>query len=58
MDKYILNLILVIASFIISRYTFYLMNDPEGPNLLIVTILAIVIFSILRLIIRFLLKRS
>jgi hypothetical protein len=58
MNKYILNLILVIASFIISRYTFYLMNDPEGPNLLIVTILAIVIFSILRLIIRFLLKRS
>lgn len=57
MNKYILNLILVIASFIISRYTFYLMNDPEGPNLLIVTILAIVIFSILRLIIRFLLKR-
>jgi hypothetical protein len=36
--------ILLILSFTISRFVFYLINDPEGPNLLIVTVLAMIIF--------------
>lgn len=37
-------LILLIISFAISRFVFFLINDPEGPNLLIVTVLAMLIF--------------
>ena len=33
-------LILVLVSFALSRGVFFLINDPEGPNLLIVTVLA------------------
>jgi membrane protein YdbS with pleckstrin-like domain len=36
--------ILLIVSFAISRLLFFLVNDPEGPNLLIVTVLAMLIF--------------
>jgi len=36
--------ILLIISFTISRLVFFLINDPEGPNLLIVTVLAMLIF--------------
>jgi uncharacterized protein (DUF486 family) len=36
--------ILIIISFSISRFLFFLVNDPEGPNLLIVTVLAMIIF--------------
>jgi hypothetical protein len=36
--------ILLIISFAISRFVFFLINDPEGPNLLIVTVLAMLIF--------------
>lgn len=42
--------ILLIVSFIISRLVFFLINDPEGPNLLIVTVLAMFIFVPLSLI--------
>ena len=36
--------ILLIISFAISRLLFFLVDDPEGPNLLIVTVLAILIY--------------
>jgi hypothetical protein len=36
--------ILLIISFAISRLVFFLINDPEGPNLLVVSILAMLIF--------------
>jgi len=36
--------ILLIVSFAISKLVFFLINDPEGPNLLIVTALAMLIF--------------
>ena len=36
--------VLLILSFTISRFVFFLINDPEGPNLLIVTVLAMIIF--------------
>jgi hypothetical protein len=42
--------ILLIISFTISRLVFFLINDPEGPNLLIVTVLAMLIFVPLSLI--------
>lgn len=58
MPKYISNFILIIISLTISRLVFYFINDPEGPNLLIVTLLAIVIFSILYLVKRIILKKS
>lgn len=42
--------ILLIISFTISKLVFFLINDPEGPNLLIVTVLAMLIFAPLSLI--------
>jgi hypothetical protein len=36
--------ILLIISFAISRLVFFLVDDPEGPNLLIVTVLAMFMF--------------
>lgn len=36
--------ILLILSFAISRLLFFFVDDPEGPNLLIVTVLALFIF--------------
>ncbi|MEN9649452.1 MAG: hypothetical protein RL094_419 [Candidatus Parcubacteria bacterium] len=42
-----LRVTLLIASFILSRLMFFLIDDPEGPNLLIVTVLALVIFVML-----------
>ncbi len=36
--------ILLIISFSISRLVFFLINDSEGPNLPIVTVLAMFIF--------------
>jgi hypothetical protein len=57
MNKYILNILLVVVSFGLSRFAFYLVNDPEGPNLLIVTALAIVIFAVLRLGVKLIFKK-
>lgn len=37
-------LILTITSLACSRIIFFFFNDPEGPNLLIVIVLAIVIY--------------
>jgi uncharacterized membrane-anchored protein len=39
--------VLGIISVLLSRLTFFLINDPEGPNLLIVTVLAVVIFFVI-----------
>lgn len=50
LHTHISNLLLAILSLAVSRGLFYLIDDPEGPNLLIVTVLAIIIFSTLRLI--------
>jgi hypothetical protein len=41
------SLIIGIISLICSRLIFALVNDPEGPNLLIVVGLAIVIYLLL-----------
>ncbi len=38
--------ILGLASLVCSRFIFSLIDDPEGPNLLIVVVLATVIFSV------------
>jgi len=39
-------LILGIASVVCSRAVFFFINDPEGPNLLVVMVLAVLIFFI------------
>lgn len=49
-SKNITLLILLALSFAISRFVFFLVDDPEGPNLLIVTVLAMIIFVALSLI--------
>ena len=38
-------LVLVIAAFACSRTLFFFFNDPEGPNLLIVSVLALLLFG-------------
>jgi hypothetical protein len=37
-------LLLAITAFACSRTLFFLFNDPEGPNLLIVTVLAAILY--------------
>ena len=37
-------LLLVITAFVCSRTLFFLFHDPEGPNLLIVTVLALLLY--------------
>jgi hypothetical protein len=46
MTKNISLLLLGVASMGLSRIAFLFVNDPEGPNLLIVTALAAVIFAV------------
>lgn len=43
--KHIPFLVLVVTAFSLSRGMFALFNDPEGPNLLIVTVLAAIILG-------------
>ena len=38
-------LLLVITAFVCSRTLFFLFHDPEGPNLLIVTVLALLLYG-------------
>ncbi len=38
-------LLLGITAFVCSRTLFFLFHDPEGPNLLIVTILALILYG-------------
>src|SRR3954454_4563422 len=38
-------LLLVITAFLCSRTLFFFFRDPEGPNLLIVTVLALILYS-------------
>ncbi len=40
------KIILAIVSLILSRLSFTLIDDPEGPNLLIVTVLGAIIYSL------------
>ena len=40
-----LLLMLVITAFVLSRALFFVFHDPEGPNLLIVTVLALILYS-------------
>ena len=40
-----LLLLLVITAFVLSRALFFFFQDPEGPNLLIVTVLALILYS-------------
>jgi hypothetical protein len=45
-SKKISLLVLGVASVALSRIVFLFINDPEGPNLLIVMVLAAVIFAV------------
>jgi hypothetical protein len=38
-------LLLVITAFTCSRALFFFFRDPEGPNLLIVTVLALILYG-------------
>ena len=38
-------LILGITALVCSRTLFFLFDDPEGPNLLVVTVLAVILYS-------------
>jgi hypothetical protein len=38
-------LLLVITALVCSRTLFFFFHDPEGPNLLIVTVLALILYS-------------
>ena len=40
-----LLLLLVITAFVLSRALFFFFHDPEGPNLLIVTVLALILYG-------------
>jgi hypothetical protein len=48
--------LLAILSLACSRVTFFFINDPEGPNLLIVVVLALPIFAIFSVALHFLRK--
>lgn len=39
-------IVLAITSLVFSRTMFALFNDPEGPNLLVVTVVAAIIYTI------------
>lgn len=39
-------IILAISAVLLSRLTFVFFDDPEGPNLLVVTMLALVLYSL------------
>jgi hypothetical protein len=38
-------LLLVITALVCSRTLFFFFHDPEGPNLLIVTVLALILYT-------------
>ena len=40
-----LLLLLVITAFVLSRALFFFFHDPEGPNLLIVTVMALILYG-------------
>lgn len=44
-SKKALLLFLVTTAFVCSRALFFFFHDPEGPNLLIVTVLALLLYS-------------
>lgn len=46
-SKKVSLVLLFILSLILSRTVFWFIDDPEGPNLLIVTVLAIIIYACL-----------
>jgi hypothetical protein len=50
------KLFLGIVCLTLSRTTFFFIDDPEGPNLLVVTVLAVFIY-VLFLVIYFLYKK-
>jgi hypothetical protein len=47
MKRNISLLVLGVVSIGLSRATFFFVNDPEGPNLLVVAGLAVIIFAVL-----------
>ncbi len=58
--NYVVLLVLVIVSFASSKalLSFASPNDPEGTNLLVTTVVALVVFLPLFLVYRFLAKRN
>ena len=53
----VILLILAIVALVCSRAVFFLINDPEGPNLLVVIGLAAVLYCVF-LTVYFLIKRT
>ena len=47
MKKYRSQIFLAVTSVILSKLVFLFINDAEGPNLLVVTILAVLIYVFL-----------
>lgn len=43
-SKKVSLLILAITSLVFSRAMFWFIDDPEGPNLLVVTVLALIVY--------------
>jgi len=43
-SKKISLIVLALIAMLVSRFTFSLFEDPEGPNLLVVTVLAAVLY--------------
>lgn len=46
MSKKTSLILLAVTALILSRGMFFLINDPEGPNLLIVTVAAILVYAV------------
>jgi hypothetical protein len=45
-SKKISLLILALTAIVSSRFLFFLFNDPEGPNLLVVSVTAAIVFLV------------
>lgn len=49
---HVLHILLFLISILLSRAFFFTIDDPEGPNLLIVSLLALFLYGALLLVIR------
>lgn len=53
-----IHILLGVTSIVFSRLLFFLVDDSEGPNLLIVTALAVVLFCTFEIILHYYLHRQ
>lgn len=56
--KWLVRLVLLLASLITSRLVFAVIGDPEGPNVVVVCSLALVLFAASTLLHRLVVKRA